>query len=205
MKTGLMNMNGRYRRGWFGDSHRHYLAAKGISTKRYFMPMDYSINIDKRKIKKFPDSDRPMFSDHKGWEKEIAVPEKVEALTSINELKKDMGMEADTKVNWRKFEPDEVVEWQTPKEFVANTHGGADVDEVAFSAPHYADEELGIRPTHDMPIRMRNWKNVELLHHERGSRNDGRHRAWSANSIGEDNSWIPTRVPVVVDRRKRDE
>ena len=29
-------MNSRYRRGWFGDSHRHYLAAKGISTKRYY-------------------------------------------------------------------------------------------------------------------------------------------------------------------------
>ena len=28
----------RYRRGWFGDSHRHYLAAKGIKTKRYFYP-----------------------------------------------------------------------------------------------------------------------------------------------------------------------
>ena len=28
-------MNSRYRRGWFGDSHRHYLASKGISTKKY--------------------------------------------------------------------------------------------------------------------------------------------------------------------------
>lgn len=26
----------RYGRGWFGDNHRHYLAAKGIETKRYF-------------------------------------------------------------------------------------------------------------------------------------------------------------------------
>ena len=28
-------MNSRYKRGWFGESHRHYLAAKGVSTKRY--------------------------------------------------------------------------------------------------------------------------------------------------------------------------
>ena len=28
-------MNGRYKRGWHGESHRHYLAAKGIKTKRY--------------------------------------------------------------------------------------------------------------------------------------------------------------------------
>ena len=28
-------MNSRYRRGWYGESHRHYLAAKGISTKNY--------------------------------------------------------------------------------------------------------------------------------------------------------------------------
>lgn len=32
-----MNIRSRYRRGWFGESHRHYLAAKGITTaKRYF-------------------------------------------------------------------------------------------------------------------------------------------------------------------------
>jgi len=29
-------MNGRYKRGWFGESHRHYLAAKGVKTNRYF-------------------------------------------------------------------------------------------------------------------------------------------------------------------------
>ena len=28
-------MNARYKRGWFGESHRHYLAAKGVTTKRY--------------------------------------------------------------------------------------------------------------------------------------------------------------------------
>lgn len=28
------------RSGWYGERHRHYLAAKGISTKRYFMPTD---------------------------------------------------------------------------------------------------------------------------------------------------------------------
>ena len=29
-------MNGRYRKGWYGESQRHYLAAKGIKTNRYF-------------------------------------------------------------------------------------------------------------------------------------------------------------------------
>lgn len=29
-------MNVRYRRGWFSESHRHYLAAKGIKTSRYY-------------------------------------------------------------------------------------------------------------------------------------------------------------------------
>jgi len=29
-------MNSRYRRGWFGESHRHYLASKGVKTNRYF-------------------------------------------------------------------------------------------------------------------------------------------------------------------------
>jgi len=28
-------MNARYKRGWFNESHRHYLAAKGITTNRY--------------------------------------------------------------------------------------------------------------------------------------------------------------------------
>ena len=28
-------MNSRYKRGWFGESHRHYLAAKGVKTNRY--------------------------------------------------------------------------------------------------------------------------------------------------------------------------
>ena len=26
----------RYRKGWFGESHRHYLAAKGVKTNRYY-------------------------------------------------------------------------------------------------------------------------------------------------------------------------
>ena len=29
-------MNSRYRKGWFGESQRHYLAAKGVKTKRYY-------------------------------------------------------------------------------------------------------------------------------------------------------------------------
>jgi len=27
----------RYKKGWFGESHRHYLASKGIKTKRYLV------------------------------------------------------------------------------------------------------------------------------------------------------------------------
>ena len=40
-------MNSRYRKGWFGESQRHYLASKGIKTKRYF--------IWKYKDKQYPD------------------------------------------------------------------------------------------------------------------------------------------------------
>lgn len=34
----------KYRKGWFGENYRHYLASKGISTKRYFVRDDLKGN-----------------------------------------------------------------------------------------------------------------------------------------------------------------
>lgn len=38
--------------GWRNESHRHYLAAKGISTKRYFLKKE-STKIEKQKLPEF--------------------------------------------------------------------------------------------------------------------------------------------------------
>jgi len=42
-------MKSRYRRGWFGDSQRHYLAAKGIKTKPYFSKKYYAQGEDEER------------------------------------------------------------------------------------------------------------------------------------------------------------
>jgi len=53
-------MNSRYCRGWFGESQRHYLASKGISTKRYFASI--------RSKRAMPAHDQ---EKRKGWEEGV--------------------------------------------------------------------------------------------------------------------------------------
>lgn len=80
----------------------------------------------------------------------------------INRLKSVLEEKGFFAIKWRKQRPEEVVEWWTPQEFVKRTHHQR-VEDVSVSSPHYADDELGIRPTWEMPGRLAKAKNVDLL------------------------------------------
>jgi len=120
--------------GWKGESHRHYLASKGVKTK----------------------------------------------------------------INWRTPRRDEVVEWWTPREFVKRTHN-SDIENIPVESPYYEDDELGTKFTLDMPFRLENAEEVDLLesiHSDEPNKsiNQGRHRAYSAWYLKD------KKVPVVVKR-----
>lgn len=256
-------MPNRYKRsGWFGDSHRHYLAAKGVKTKvdldkyagtwkqvavtnepwfqkgcenvraKYTKVGRNSIQVEntctkngeKRSVKglaypisKNNDKLIVQFGNsifRTGRYTIVEVNDDYTKATvqgngdTVWMLEREKNADRYFAVKWKLDDPNQIIEWQDPKEFVKRTHA-TDIEDVPSSAPNYHDTGLNkIRPARELAQRFKEGAEVEPLKDYALAKNvtilpdgkrsvknpvvDGRHRAWAAWVTGE------KKVPVVV-------
>jgi len=117
-------------------------------------------------------------------------------------------------VKWKLDDPNQIIEWQDPREFVQRTHQ-RDIEDVPQDAPHYFDSQAKeFRPTRMLAERfiegaevkpLEDWYPDDAVISEKDGKKmidgnklhvDGRHRAWAAWATGE------KKVPVVVGVKK---